>query len=74
MLVLERYVNRVGNGKQGRYLQIGFSGSRVLSPVCCLESCDLDTDSYRDGNRKQLRLWRMSTDINLKVSFEDLEG
>ena len=46
-------------------LLIRFSDSRVLSPVCCLESCDLDTDSYRDGSRRQLRLWRKSTDINL---------
>lgn len=47
------------------YKLVRFSGSRVLSPVCCLESCDLDTDSYRDGSRRQLRLSRMSTDINL---------
>lgn len=52
---------------------MGFSVSRVPSPVCGLESCDFDTDSYRDGNRKQLRLWRMSTDINLWVLMKPLK-
>ena len=46
---------------------MGFSVSRVPSPVWGLDNCDLDIDSYRDGNRKQLRLWRISTDINLKI-------
>ena len=54
------------------YKSVRFSGSRVLSPVCCLESCDLDTDSYRDGSRRQLRLWRMSTDINLMKIVLDM--
>jgi hypothetical protein len=53
---------------------MGFSVSRVPSPVCGLESCDLDIDSYRDGNRKQLRLWRISTDINLKILIRRYEG
>ena len=52
----------------------GFSAGLVLSPVCCLESCVLDTVSYRDGNRRQLRLWRMSTDINVVFSRCALEG
>jgi hypothetical protein len=47
--------------------QDGFSAGLVKSPVCCFESCDLDTVSYRDGKRRQLRLWRMSTDINVNV-------
>lgn len=45
----------------------GFSAGLVLSPVCCLEIWALDTVSYRDGNRRQLRLWRTSTDINVNV-------
>jgi hypothetical protein len=40
-------------------LQLGFSASRVLSPVCCFESCDLDTDWNREGRCKQFRLWRI---------------
>ena len=35
---------------------VGLSAGLVESPVCCLLSCDLDTVSYRDGKRKQLRL------------------
>jgi hypothetical protein len=48
-------------------LHDGCSAGLVLSPVCCLESCDLDTVSYRDGKRRQWRLCRMSTDINVDV-------
>ena len=48
--------------------QDGFSAGLVESPVCCLESCVLDTVSYREGNRRQFRLWRMSTDINVVLS------
>ena len=40
---------RKGKGDQ----QDGFSAGLVESPVCCLESCVLDTVSYRDGNRRQ---------------------
>jgi hypothetical protein len=47
--------------------QDGFSAGLVKSPVCCFESCDLDTVSYREGKRRQLRLWRISTDINVDV-------
>ena len=36
----------------------------IVSPVCCLDNCALDTVSYRDGDRRQLRLSRMATDIN----------
>jgi hypothetical protein len=50
-----------------RDLQDGFSAGLVESPVCCLESCVLDTVSYREGKRRQWRLWRMSTDINVDV-------
>jgi len=52
---------------EGRDPQDGFSAGLVESPVCCLESCVLDTVSYREGKRRQWRLWRMSTDINVDV-------
>lgn len=44
------------------------SAGLLLSPVCCLESCELDTLSYRDGKRRQWRLWRITTDINVRFS------
>lgn len=62
-------VKRALGAREGKviHVQDGFSAGLVESPVCCLESCVLDTVSYRDGKRRQLRLWRMSTDINVDV-------
>lgn len=49
--------------------QDGFSAGLVLSPVCGLDSWDLDKDSYRHGKRRQCRLWRMSTDIKVVIPW-----
>jgi hypothetical protein len=43
-------------GRKVIHVQDGFSAGLVESPVCCLDSCVLDTVSYRDGKRRQLRL------------------
>lgn len=72
-IVIQRLLGR-GGSKGVSDEQDGFSAGLVESPVCCLESCVLDTVSYREGNRRQLRLWRMSTDINVVLSRSSLNG
>jgi len=41
--------------------------------VCSFESCVLDTDSYRDGKRRQFNESLKSPDINLRLSKTALE-
>ena len=43
------------------------SAGLVWSPLCCLESCFLDTASRRCGNLKQGSNSRLSTDMQTKI-------
>lgn len=58
---------REGTGKGGGTESILYVSNIfwILSPVCTLESCDLETGMNLEGWRRQLRAVRKSADINV---------